>query len=37
MADKGYDNVNFRKYIEKQGRIEVIPPRHMWKDGEIFY
>ncbi|WP_399543214.1 transposase [uncultured Granulicatella sp.] len=37
IADKGYDNVNFRKYIQKQGIIEVIPPRYMWKDGEVFY
>ena len=32
MADKGYDSVNFRKFIEEKGMIAVIPPRHMWKD-----
>ena len=37
MANKGYDNINFRNYIEEQGIIAVIPPRHMWKDGEVFY
>ena len=34
MADKGDDSVNFRKFIEEQGIIAVIPPRHMWKDEE---
>lgn len=37
VANKGYDNINFRNYIEEQGIIAVIPPRHMWKDGEVFY
>ena len=37
MANKGYDNINFRNYIEEQGIIAVIPPRNMWKDGEVFY
>lgn len=32
MADKGYDSVNFRKFIKEKGMIAVIPPRHMWKD-----
>ena len=30
MADKGYDS----EFIEEQGIIAVIPPRHMWKDEE---
>lgn len=34
MADKGYDSVDFRKFIEEQGMIAVIPPKHMWKDEE---
>lgn len=34
MADKGYDSVEFRKFIEEQGMIAIIPPRHMWKDEE---
>lgn len=34
MADKGYDSVEFRKFIEEQGLIAIIPPRHMWKDEE---
>ena len=34
MEDKGYDSVDFRKFIEEQGMIAVIPPRHMWKDEE---
>lgn len=34
MADKEYDSVEFRKFIEEQGIIAVIPPRHMWKDEE---
>lgn len=34
MADKGDDSVNFRKFIEEQGIIAVIPPRHMWKDKD---
>ena len=33
MADKGYDS----EFIEEQGIIAVIPPRHMWKDEEVFY
>lgn len=34
MADKGYDRVDFRKFIEEQGMIAIIPPRYMWKDKE---
>lgn len=34
MATKGYDSVEFRKFIEEQGMIAVIPPKHMWKDEE---
>ena len=45
MADKGYDSVNFRKFIEEKGMIAVIPPRHMWgeedsrqyKDYPLYY
>lgn len=34
MADKGYDRVEFREFIEEQGMIAIISPRHMWKDEE---
>lgn len=34
MADKGYDSVNFRKFIEEKGMIAIIPPRHMWGEEE---
>lgn len=34
MVAKGYDSVEFRKFIEEQGMIAVIPPKHMWKDEE---
>ena len=45
MADKGYDSVNLRKFIEEKGMIAVIPPRHMWgeedsrqyKDYPLYY
>ena len=31
MVDKGYDSVNFRKFIEEKGMIAIIHPRHMWE------
>lgn len=34
MVDKGNDSVNFRKFIEEKGMIEIIPPRHMWGEEE---
>ena len=35
MADKGYDSVDFRKFIEEQGMIAIIPPRHMWEKKKV--
>jgi len=45
MADKSYDSINFRKFIEEKGMIAVIPPRHMrgeedsrqYKDSPLYY
>lgn len=34
MSDKGYNSVEFIKFIEEQGMIAIIPPRHMWKNEE---